>query len=251
MKIYSYIIFIILINLPFAENITGQSITNVIAKMEDNQIIVNYDIVHFNSQEYYKIRIYFVDNNSSKMFPVSLSGDINYVSGGNNKKIIWDIKKDIDYLIGNIKPVLRIMDTYIKLGEASNAFLSIIVPGFGDYRVSTKYNSPINIRTISSYSMLAYGFVARSLSEKYYSQYMEKIDQSEIDAYYKKANSFHYQSYAAWGIGLAIWAYDIIWVLCKGTANAKKNRGYFGLENLNYNINDTNDGILFTLCYRF
>lgn len=252
MNIKRLIIFgLILIKYFLLSNlVSGQSITNVKATFENEKIIVTYDMDSNSPRERYKIKLTFRDTEGNTIIPKSVEGDFNYITGGNNKKIIWDISIEYYDFTRSIKPILTIVDTYKILGGPYNAFLSVLVPGLGNHKVSDKRNSALNYKTYTTLGLLGYSLFQKIRSDNLYDDYMNATEYY-IDDYYKKANTAHYHSYFALRAGLAIWIADVIWVACKGAKNEKKNKNILNANNLSYYFNYNQDELTLRLVYKF
>ncbi len=72
---------------------TSQQIENVNYFLEDKNIVITYDFVNCVSSEVYDISVLFIEQNQTKISPISLSGDVKNVICGSNR-IVWDILKD-------------------------------------------------------------------------------------------------------------------------------------------------------------
>jgi hypothetical protein len=128
----------------------------------------------------------------------------------------------------NNSTVLKYHDT----GTASNAFLSLLVPGLGDRRVTYGRKSGL-AKGILTYTLIGAGVGCKFLSNSEYEKYHAATEQSEMDTYYKKANGLNQAFYACAAIGATVWIYDIIWVWHKGAQNSRAHKTYkqshFGL----------------------
>ena len=64
-------------------------------ELQDNKLVIVYEIKNFNPEDKFKISIEVTDSDGNIITAQSFSGDIgDDVTGGNNKKITWDFKKD-------------------------------------------------------------------------------------------------------------------------------------------------------------
>jgi len=94
------IIFMIIIYIGFGVSLFSQSITNVRAESDGNKIVVIYNL---QSDVIAKVSLY-VSEDGGKNFtgPLkSVSGDIGFVESGADKKIVWDVLKEREILLGN------------------------------------------------------------------------------------------------------------------------------------------------------
>jgi hypothetical protein len=117
--------------------------------------------------------------------------------------------------------VLKYHDT----GTASNAFLSLLVPGLGDRRVTYGKKSGL-AKGILTYSFIGAGIGCKLYSNSEYKKYHAATEQSEMDKRYKNANTFNQAFYVCAGTGAIIWIWDILWVRKQGARNSKAHKAY-------------------------
>ena len=77
----------------------AQQIENVNFFLEGKNIVVTYDFVNCSTSDVYDISIVFVEQNQSRVTPISLSGDLKKVSCG-SKRIVWNVLNDREELSG-------------------------------------------------------------------------------------------------------------------------------------------------------
>ena len=82
-----------LLSLIFTPIVNGQQIQHPDFFLEDKNIIITYDLVGCNTNDLYDISVVFVDQNQTKITPISLSGDVKKVSCG-SKRIVWNVFND-------------------------------------------------------------------------------------------------------------------------------------------------------------
>ena len=113
-------------------------IKNVKLDIKENNVIIGYDIVNFKAGQQFDIGIYFLDEESKSHFPKTVSGDVgNHVPGGESKELIWDVTNDYDELNFTLRPhfIVNGMKQGANLGGPKWAYLSMAMPGMGDYFV--------------------------------------------------------------------------------------------------------------------
>ena len=210
---------ILLLLLVNAMHIYGQDIENIEIQVVDEKIEVTYDIVRYSKKYLYDVKLTFLSTNTIN--PISLTGDVGKgIVAGGNKKIVWDIYKDLDGYDGGLKAIVEIINKEkIKyLGGPQNALLSCAVPGLGDYFVSDAKLRPA-LTTVSSWGLIGFGLYKQSLANKYYDDYKADIYQIDMDKNYDLANKNYNQSMTFISIGAAIWIADIAYVTYKGFKN--------------------------------
>lgn len=133
---------------------------------------------------------------------------------------------------------------YKGTGGPENAWLSLLVPGLGDHRVT--YGQKSGLATaLSTYGLIGVGIGFKLYAEN---EYKNAIEQSQTDTHYSNATTADLFFYGCVGAGAIIWIYDIIWVWNKGAQN-KKTQKAWKQSNVSFyyepNINAT--GLTYTL----
>ena len=77
----------------------AQQIENINYFLEDKNIVITYDLINCKSSEAYDISVTFVEQNQTKITPISVSGDLKKVSCG-SKRIVWNLLNDREELSG-------------------------------------------------------------------------------------------------------------------------------------------------------
>jgi len=78
---------------------SSQQIENINFFLEGKNIVVTYDFVNCTTSDMYDVSVVFVEQNQSRVTPISLSGDIKKVSCG-SKRIVWNVLNDREELSG-------------------------------------------------------------------------------------------------------------------------------------------------------
>ena len=152
---------------------TNAQIKNVNFELVSDNLIVTYDIVNYKPKEMFTVALNIYTAQENKIKALALSGDINNnISGGDRKKIVWDVKKDSIFIdndiyvevvaraqpatgavniavpaitdvpaVGDVTAVPGVpklpVTTKVKTGKSVNLgkalLLSTIYPGWGDY----------------------------------------------------------------------------------------------------------------------
>jgi TonB family protein len=106
-----------LLSLIFTPIVNGQQIQYPDFFLEDKNIIITYDLVGCNTYDLYDVSVVFVDQNQTKVTPISLSGDVKKVSCG-SKRIVWNLLNDRTGFSGKYYVTLAVSVTKdIKLVE--------------------------------------------------------------------------------------------------------------------------------------
>lgn len=114
---------------------------------------------------------------------------------------------------------------YNGTGGSSNAFLSLLVPGLGDHKVTYGKKSGVGT-ALWTYGLIGTGVGLKFYSNSEYKKYQSATEQTAMDEHYQAANYSNQAFYACVGTGALIWLYDIIWVWKTGAENAKAAKAY-------------------------
>jgi len=115
--------------------------------------------------------------------------------------------------------------TYKETGGPANVFLSILIPGLGDHRVTYGKRTGLGI-TIPVYALIGAGVGLKFYSNSEYKKYHAATTQGAMDDHYKKANYSNQAFYGCVIAGGIIWISDIIWVASTGAKNTKAHKAY-------------------------
>ena len=216
---------LILLIVPFA-TLSAQQVNNVKLTVEGDKIVVTYDIDDYSTRYLYDISITF--QSTTKITPFALSGDVGKdLTGGKNKKIVWDIYQDIDGLSGNLRADITVKEgTKLKhMGGPANAIKSLILPGLGDYWVYKNKWHPILMHA-AAIGCISGFFISDADSKDNYSLYLKSQSQGEMDKYYSDyKGNIQARNFFLVMAG-AIYVYDISFVIVNGVLN-KRNHPYF------------------------
>ncbi len=249
-----YIILLVILLLPslllYPQKKKEARIDNMNVSVKDNTtIVIDYNILNSDSLRMYEINLILFSRDDNKaMFPRTLSGDIGMVMGMGDKTIRWDITRDFKQMQEDFYPML-ILDGRNKIGQNSggwsNAFISMAVPGLGDYFVADSYNMKIKpwMKTLAAYSFIAAGYYCQQtrVREEHIQldythgslyeggpivpMFIPKVYPGEIHYRF-----FKWDSEIFYTIGGAIWLVDILWVFNKGFMNDKISKFYWGKD---------------------
>ena len=198
------------------------------------KIIVNYNIENYKSFQRFTIELSFRDENNNEIIPVSMKGDIGTnIKGGINKQIIWDVFNDISDVPPKLKAKVRITEIKEVFGGPSNALFSVMVPGLGDWYVKNQKKMILKpyIRTAAVYGILGYGIYQTIQIPKAKNEYLNPKENPPLTDW-KTTNDKNYQIYRNHvnqsiiytSAGITCWVADVVWVLIKGSSNARQNK---------------------------
>ncbi len=264
MKIKLFVICFIIFYLNNCAVLFAQSkakIQNVDFELVNDELIITYDIAYFKPNEKFNISVNIFKSQGKKINANSFSGDINNISGGYNKKIIWHIKNDnvyfdediyVEILAEVISP--DISKQSVKAGKMKSAgrggafFMSAIYPGWGTSKMTLK-----NANLTKGF--LAYGCVALSVyfnqeAVSYSDDYKESSDEQERNSLYNDAQQNDKISKIFAAGAATIWAIDLITVL--SVKNKSKNTAFLNHEvTVGYSFNSVVKAPVLSLKYNF
>ncbi|MDR2408348.1 MAG: tetratricopeptide repeat protein [Bacteroidales bacterium] len=127
--------------------------------------------------------------------------------------------------INNTSYVEHKLLKYTGTGRGTNAFLSLLIPGLGDHRVTYGKKTGLGI-TLSTYALIGTGIGLKFYSNNEYKKYHDATEQQDMNKYYNHANYSNQAFYGCLVAGGIIWISDIIWVWAKGAKNKKEQKIY-------------------------
>ena len=217
--------------------IKAQKITNIDFKVVSNELKISYDLEdgQKNTQYDIKVLIELEKRNGSgtkkTIKPRTISGDIVNVKPGKRKTVKWDVLRDVEKLEGEISVIVSISKSHFlnpdKKWGPEAAFISLILPGRGNYLVNkTELSSQIGVYTFIGYAgALTFAWTSKLSSDENYLAYQNAVLQSEMDAFYLKANNENKIAHGLVGVAGVILASEFVYVFVKGIHN-KLNKQY-------------------------
>ncbi len=236
----SITILVLLWSLGLSSTLLAKSaqIENVKLEVRDEKIVVIYDIVNFDVHSLFDIELEIIS--AITYDPVSVYGDVGKgVLGGSNKKIVWDVYKDLDELIGNVKARVTINNTSRPFGGGPiHTFKSVVYPGWGQHYVgSGEHKLFSNARgtiTSSLYTLAVAGTVLSYIDfqtnwkPKYQSfdnelSFTTQKYQDEILGYREGGKKALRRADLFLSLVAVIWVSDVVSVYNKGRQNMRTN----------------------------
>ncbi len=224
--------------LLFGQKHKDAKIENLEIEFEANRMILTFEIANSASDKTHDVVLSFIDSKEEIIIPKNLTGDIgNFISGQGRKKIIWDITSEMDRVEGEIRPFIiidGISESGLIKGGPDNAFLSILLPGLGDYFVEDISDMRIKpyMKTASAAAFLYLGYKA---GKERYADYTERLVKRTTwspgtgtvvfyetvlergDTHYW---TFRHDAEIYYTLAASIWISDVLWVLNKGYKNS-------------------------------
>jgi hypothetical protein len=226
-------------------------IVNIRTEMTERALVIRYHLASPDPKSLHEVFLTVVDNRGNAVRPDSVYGDLGTsVAAGPDKTITWEIYKEFDVVYGNFTPVLTLDPASGRkhAGGPEYAALSLLVPGLGDYFVADPKNLVIKPwqKTAFTAGMLGLSWLALNKRVEvpavvmppgwYY--YYPTPDASYVEQIYidhewvsEPARTeywlFNHDAEIIFGIGIASWLFDAIWVTRKGVVNNRVRRSVF------------------------
>jgi hypothetical protein len=232
------VIFIIISAIPVQTPAQEAKTDNIQVDIKENKVHIHYDIVNSVPVNDHRVDLLLLDQRFDYFDPGELSGDIGEgISGGDGKTIVWDAMADRFDFSRKVTPQIYL--DWEKKGGPSNAFLSLLLPGLGDYFVADSREMTIKpwMRSLSALGFMTMGIIANSNRESvplYTYSDVEYIDSETGDYIQDRENVIYGHKTDYWlfnsdaevflGVGAAIWIADILWVAIQGFKNEEVNR---------------------------
>ena len=250
------ILFILLIFVQTLIIAQNSEVRNVNLDIKNNKVYISYDLIGDDVNNN-NVELFFIDDRYNVKVPKKLNGDIGKgIEFGTNKTIEWDVFKDNITIAQKLQP--KIIVNGIQKGGPKNAFLSLLIPGLGDYFVKDHRKMIIKpyIRTAATLGLVASSIIANHNREKVdiygWSQSYRGWNASNDPIWTVIGFDYNYWLFEndaeiLLATGIALWLTDIIWVYAKGLENEKLKM----FSNYSFNINSNNGFTGFSLSYKF
>jgi hypothetical protein len=192
-------------------------ITQLKLEFYGNQLHISYNIDSKNSTSKFHIEIKINKGNGDPITPKSISGDLgDNIKSGNNKRIIWDLKKDTVYLDEDISVEIKGEKHIESFSKGSLILMSTAVPGLGQTKVSGK---PWWLCSLAAYGTLAGGFIIYKSSLNTYNAYKAEDNPNTRTDQYNKAQKKLNIANTLFITSATLWVANIIWVVVTPTSN--------------------------------
>jgi hypothetical protein len=256
MKMFRYIIIVLsglMLSFLLNNNLQAQSkakIENIDFSAAGSNLNITYDIVNAKAGESFEVWIKIYTESGKVIIPSAVTGDVGKgVSGGPNKRIVWDVESDNAVLDEEIsvevfarsenKPGTKtektkesVLDKEIKSGSnvkvGKAIFLSALLPGLGNRYVNGK--GAQWLIGIAGYGMIAGSVALNNSAYNSYEDYKSATTSVERDDYFKKAKGKNSTSKVLAGTAIAIWVVDLVWTgIQAGKAKRRPTKTAFSL----------------------
>ena len=171
-------------------SVDGQTSINSNVVLNNSNIQFTYDIKNCNGKDLYNMKLLGYKKNGEKLRMTTLKGDINNVSGCNQKQIVWnysndgyDVNEQLFFKLSREKQMTFPVDKHVRK--------SLIWPGWGDLGVTTnEYNYKILGLGAVGYCLIGNAILFNKLSKNSNNKYLAATDQNDIEKYNNKTNLF-------------------------------------------------------------
>ena len=229
---------VLLILFPFTHFCqTRVNITKPRLELSDENLIIEYDILSADPSDLFKVWIEVTNASGIKINALSLSGDVGEdISGGSNKRILWNLEKDgisldkeifveviaekkkLPEVQKEIIPIETTPTTDVnKISKGNMVLSSTVLPGWGLSKV--RQGKPYWLLGVAGYSCIAGSVILNRSAILTHDDYRGSLDADESITLYDKSvrqdNISEYLGYTAAGI----WAVSLIWTIATSTVS--------------------------------
>ena len=229
----------------------------IAVNQSETDLVVNFEILDANPANKYGFTLKLIDSTTFKIIvPTQIIGDVNNVIGGGVRTIRIPFSANgLDSKINYGVMFLNITQHTILVNN--NAILkSVLVPGLGNKNLYKNGGAIATGIAVVSYGCIAYGIYNKIQANNSYNSYKDAYLQNDIDKHYSDAESGQTQFMVFTGIGLGIWAFDVLQVALKVKSSKKNNTALnnnssFKVGYLPPVYNFSNNNSQFSIIYKF
>lgn len=265
----------IIIFCVFASNTQAQSkakVENIDFYAVGSNLNITYDIAKAKTGESFEIWVKVITDSGQEIVPQALTGDVGKgVSGGPNKRIVWDVESDNAFFEEEIsvevflkseyipksdpekEDTKKTKDTPIKTKNAGDVsvgkalILSAVLPGLGNNYV--KGGGAQWLIGVAGYGMIAGSIALNRSAYNSFEDYKVATSTSERNDLYDQAKGKNTTSKVLAGIAIVIWVGDL--VLTGVQASKAKKNSFSSNFSIIYNYDPLIKKPLVGLNYRF
>ncbi len=221
----------------FAQRIAR--VKNMEIGIQQNKALIHYELKSPELGSAHSIQLKFLDKEYNLITPTKLTGDVGpNIYSGTGKSIEWEISGDYQFSGSKITPVIfvdGISKEFNRAGGPGNALFSLILPGLGDYFVADQRMMRFKpyLRTATSLGLIGLGIYAGNQLYRAEGEYIQVLradfwrrtgddrfkivyQEGDIQYWWFKGDKELFIS-----MGAAVWAFDVIWVLIRGSNNKR------------------------------
>lgn len=223
------IIFVVLFSFAFLSSVLAQEpvkLSKPRLELIDNYINIFYDIFNTDESVKFKIWVEITDSTGNKVDARALSGDIGEnVSGGNDKKITWDLTTDSIYPDAGVYIQINaeIIRSSKRISRSGVCLKSLAFPGWG---LTSMNKSKLHwLKGVAGYGCITAAVVYNKKAISSYNDYLIINDLNEADTYYDNSVKYDNLSEIFAYTAIGIWVTDFIWTVA-GSSNMNNEPGY-------------------------
>ena len=230
---------------------------------------ITYDIVKAKSGESFEVWVKVITDSGKEIVPTALTGDVGKgVSGGPNKRIVWDVESDNAFFDEEISVEVFLQSEFIPAQKSETEektktpkktkstsdvsvgkaiLLSALLPGLGNRYV--KGSGAQWLIGVAGYGLIIGSVAMNNSAYNAYDKYKEATTASDRDDYFDQAKSKNTISNVFAGAAIAIWVADLVWTGIQAS-KARKN-SYSSNFSIIYNYDPVIRKPMIGLNYRF
>jgi hypothetical protein len=168
---------------------TKAEISDVIYSNTDDKVYLKYDIIYAKKEDLFNVHIKAFNDFGDEIVISSVTGDLDSVSPGVNKVVIWHMNKDLFQIDDNVyfEVSAELITPHIlqPINKGKAYLFSTLFPGVGTYRLSSK-------KYHLTKGFISYGLVAASIynglkANSYYEDYLNSNVVNERNTFYNKS----------------------------------------------------------------
>jgi hypothetical protein len=200
-------------------------VSNVDFNLVNDELEITYDILNSSPGELFQVSAGILNESGKPINAKSFKGDIGEnISGGTQKKIVWEISKDIGFLDDKIFVEIVAVNqnpAIIKPVKKGTALLmSTIYPGLGSSRITFKQYHLL--KGVAAYGTLAGSFLYKRKASQSSLDYENAVTAADRDKYFSANHNQKQLSDVLLYTSAAIWIVDYVTILTCQNRSAKK-----------------------------
>lgn len=233
----------------------GQKELKILApslELRDNIVYITYDILNSHPSENFVVNVEIKDNDGKLINAKALAGDVGRnVSGGSNKRIIWDLGADKIVLNENIyvnvfadkmvdsasepqakaEDEINIQNSDRELNKTSLILQSVAFPGLGLTKITGK---PHWLKGIAAYGCLGGAIALNRVAISTYQDFLDAETPEDATDLYEKSSRQDMLSETLVYVAAGIWITEIIWTIV-GSSDLNRNHSLADTRGISIN----------------
>jgi hypothetical protein len=216
MKEVSFIILFSLFSLiSFPQVIVDSKavVDNVDFNLINEELIITYDLINSKPREQFLVKVKIMTESGDPINAKSFSGDLGEgIFGGLQRKIIWEISKDIAFLEDKIYVEVEAVNQNPKIiksvSRGTAILLSTAYPGLGSSKITLKkYHL---VKGIAGYGTLVGWYIFKKQADQSSVNYQNAATTADRDKYFEAYNDQKLTSKVFLFASGAVWLTDYV-----------------------------------------